>query len=104
MICTSNLVQQGALCYPPCKTNYVAQGPVCWGNCPSGLTSCGGLCTQSAADCTSVVLSDIQNVMQTVMDIAEAFEDPVSIISVVADGATTIQGFAQYGTCTYPSD
>jgi len=55
LICPSNKVQSGALCYDSCRDGFNGIGPVCWGSCPGYYGSqCGALCVKKASDCAMV--------------------------------------------------
>lgn len=67
--CRPGLEQSGLLCYPKCKSGYKGVGPVCWGQCPAGLTPCGVFCLNGQS-CTSKILSIVQGVVETALDVA----------------------------------
>ena len=103
MVCASDQVEDAALCYPACKAGYDGIGPVCWDECPSGMYTCGALCTQSSSDCTSDVLSMVEDVVKVAGDVAEAASgDELSILDIVEDSGEAIKDFA-YPVCSASS-
>src|SRR5690606_38610856 len=58
--CSSELEQDGALCYEHCRLGYDGVGPVCWEDCPSDYPiSCGIGCATSETACAEGVLSPV---------------------------------------------
>lgn len=51
LICREGLVQDGLLCYPPCRAGYVGVGPVCWQQCDSDQSWCVAGCARDTGDC-----------------------------------------------------
>jgi len=70
LICPSELVESGSLCYPDCSDEADGIGPVCWGGCPAGTTECGALCLRPGQTCNQYVSTEVKSVFKTIIDVA----------------------------------
>jgi hypothetical protein len=55
--CSTGLVNDAGLCYPPCENTHYGVGPVCWAKCPDGTVDCGTACAADSGQCVSGVFN-----------------------------------------------
>ena len=83
--CPSGKVNQGGLCYTPCKNGMKGIGPVCWDiDCPDNYPiSCGASCAETTNHCISATLDQVMSPLELVITIAE--------VALTAGTATAIK-------------
>jgi hypothetical protein len=90
--CRAGLVNDAALCYPPCRSSFDGVGPVCWDECltvhGNDTINGGALCCRSKDVCTKEIL-DLS--LGLPLEIAAAFLAGGNVTKIEEDAIKAIE-------------
>ena len=96
MTCADGLVEDAALCYPPCGKGFYGVGPVCWERCPVAQdypVDGGAVCCRNKTVCTKKVLDLSAGLPLAVMEAILSGGDPKKVEKSVLDALQSLLGF-----------
>jgi gamma-glutamyl hydrolase len=96
MTCADGLVEDAALCYPPCGDGLYGVGPVCWERCPAAQdfpVDGGAVCCRNKTVCKQKVLDLSAGLPVAVMEAILSGGDPKKIEKSVFDALQSLLGF-----------